>query len=77
MKIPEYFYFRVHVTNKGTAVEIEDASDIDIAEIVRCADCIEYAEMIPGTEKICLRFGSYHGNMKPMDYCSRGVKKDA
>lgn len=39
MKIPKYFYFRVKVKNHGTAIEVEDASDADIVEVVRCKDC--------------------------------------
>ncbi len=38
-KLPKYFYFRLHPANKGTAVEIEDASDVEVKEIVRCKDC--------------------------------------
>ena len=36
-KIPKYFYFRVHV--KKTSIELEDASDADVVEVVRCKDC--------------------------------------
>lgn len=39
MKIPKYFYFRVRVINKGTGVKVEDASDADVVEVVRCKDC--------------------------------------
>lgn len=39
MEIPKYFYFRVRVINKGTSVEVEDASDVDVVEVVRCKDC--------------------------------------
>ena len=39
MEIPKYFYFRVRVINKGTGVEVEDASDVDVVEVVRCKDC--------------------------------------
>lgn len=35
--VPKYFYFRVHA-NK-TSIEIEDASDADVVEVVRCKDC--------------------------------------
>ena len=38
-KLPKYFYFRLHSIKHGTAVEIEDASDVDVVEIVRCRDC--------------------------------------
>jgi len=39
MKMPKYFYFRVKTVNHGTAVEVEDASDTDVAEVTRCKDC--------------------------------------
>lgn len=42
MKIPKYFYFRVRVkgNHHGKAeIEVEDASDEDVVEIVRCKDC--------------------------------------
>lgn len=42
MEFPKYFYFRLHPTKKGTAVEIEDASDADVVEVIRCKDCKHY-----------------------------------
>lgn len=44
MRIPKYFYYRVRVINKGTGVEVEDASDVDVAEVVRCRDCKWWSE---------------------------------
>jgi hypothetical protein len=38
-KLPKYFYFRLHSLKHGTEVEIEDASDVDVVEVVRCKDC--------------------------------------
>ena len=35
--IPKYFYFRVNPTKAG--IELEDASDVDVVEVVRCKDC--------------------------------------
>ena len=43
-------------------------------EIVRCKDCKEYGEWLGG--KICMRYGSYYGNTKPDDFCSRGERRD-
>lgn len=37
--LPKYFYFRVRATRHGTAIEVEDASDCDVVEVVRCKDC--------------------------------------
>jgi len=41
MNLPKYFYFRVKAKNHGTAIEIEveDASNEDVVEVVRCKDC--------------------------------------
>ena len=73
MKMPKYFYYRVKVVNKGCGVEVENASDVDVAEVVRCADCLHYSELIPGTIPVCLRYGDFKEN----DYCSHGEKRDA
>lgn len=35
----KYFYFRVRAINEGTGFGIEDASDADVVEVVRCKDC--------------------------------------
>lgn len=46
---------------------------VDAVEVVRCKDCEEYIPWLRGY--ICGRIGSYYGNTKPDDYCSRGVRK--
>ena len=38
MKPPAYYYFRVKTTKDGLV--IEDASDADVVEVVRCKDCV-------------------------------------
>jgi hypothetical protein len=38
-KLPKYFYFRLHSLKHGTEIEIEDASHVDVVEVVRCKDC--------------------------------------
>lgn len=43
------------------------------AAVIKCSDCEEYREWRDG--KICMRLGSYHGNMKPDDFCSYAVPK--
>lgn len=65
MKIPKYFYFRVRVINKGTGVEIEDASDADVEEVVRCKDCVFWGlkrEWLESEHK-CLQLGFDTGSM--------------
>lgn len=37
MKPPKYFYFRVKTGIDK--IELEDASDADVVEVVRCKDC--------------------------------------
>ena len=39
MKIPQYFYFRVKAKHHGTTIEVEDALNEDVVEVVRCSDC--------------------------------------
>lgn len=41
--------------------------------IVFCWDCEEYQHW--DGDKICMRLGSYYGNMRPDDYCSYGMKR--
>lgn len=67
-KIPDHFYFRVKVGL--TEVKIEDASDVDVVEVVRCKDCIhwlEYDSSPPDCGMNMLRMG-------PDDYCSYGER---
>ena len=53
---------------KATTIEVKPKP------IVFCRDCVEYREW--GNDLICMRYGSYYGNMKPNDYCSYGTLKD-
>lgn len=39
MECPKYFYFRVKPNRNGTVIEMEDASDVDVVEVVRCGEC--------------------------------------
>ena len=88
MKIPKYFYFRVKPINKGTGIELEDASDVDVVEVVRCKDCkywIPYDWMFseiwqskniadyPEDEIGCT---CCDVAMKANDFCSRGEKRE-
>lgn len=75
MQIPKYFYFRVKTDRKGLTVIIEDASDVDVAEVVRCKDCRAYGEMLPDKDNrmICHKWAL---NFEPNHYCSYGARKD-
>ena len=69
MKTPKYFYFRVKPINKGTALDIEDASDVDVVEVVRCKDC-KYAEYIDDVKTLwCTECGQGR-TVAPDDFCS-------
>ena len=71
MRIPKYFYFRVRVINKGTGVEVEDASDVDVVEVVRCKDCIHYWKNKPSDDvPVCL------ASPKDDAFCSEGERKE-
>ena len=52
---------------------IDNAPAVDVVEVVRCKDCVEYIPWLDG--KICARIGSYFGNTKPNDFCSFGERK--
>lgn len=47
----------------------------DAVEVVRCMDCVEYIPYGDYGDRICGRIGSYFGNTKPSDFCSRGIRK--
>ena len=66
MKLPKYFYFRVKSINKGTGMLLEDASDADVVEVVRCRDC---ESCIDGF--ICTK-GHFSGMTFPNNFCSEG-----
>lgn len=68
MELPKYFYFRLHPAEKGTAVEIDDASDVDVVEVVRCKDCKAY----DSHDKRCKVWN--HG-VAEHEYCYRGLKE--
>lgn len=81
-KIPEYFYFCVHAGK--TSIELEDASDVDVVEVVRCKDC-KHSPV--GTDRDDLVFPDevcpcycedFWYSWKPDDdfYCGKGERKD-
>lgn len=43
-------------------------------EIVRCKDCKEYQEWNGG--KICMRLGSYYGDVPPNWFCADGERAE-
>lgn len=76
-KLPKYFYFRVRATRHGTAIEVEDASDCDVVEVVRCKDCIYFDKYID-----CQKMYQWDGfcadwarNTYENWYCSRAERR--
>ena len=83
MDIPKYFYFRVRVINKGTGVEIEDASDADVVEVVRCKDCKWYRnandKYVPRTCDHWSEMFFYYEGWESVDengFCSWGERRE-
>ena len=78
MEIPKYFYFRVREIIKGISVEVEDASDTDVVEVVRCKDCKWWKTNYSwnGNEhKICVK-EPYEPLRNAEDFCSRGERRE-
>ena len=62
------------VERYGVSGVIEAEPTVDAVPVIRCKDCKEYAEW--GDSMICMRLGSYYGNTKPNEFCSRAERKD-
>jgi len=60
MKPPKYFYFRVKTGIDR--IELEDASDADVVEVVRCKDCIYWQK-----PQVKLHDGTYR-DYEPEEY---------
>ena len=71
MELPKYFYFRVRPKNMGTGVELEDASDVDVAEVVRCKDCKFYEFYATGWCKKWLEWSDGDN-----DFCSWAERRE-
>lgn len=81
-KIPKYFYFRVHAGR--TSIELEDASDVDVVEVVRCKDCKHFPvetnrDGLVFPDEVCpCHCEDFWYSWKPKDdfYCGKGERKD-
>ena len=68
-KLPEYFYFRVKADKLN--ITVEDASDVDVAEIIMCRDCKYYNSFLK--DGIC----DIHSEVVDNDYfCADGKRKE-
>ena len=77
VKMPEYLHFHVVANAKGTeVVELQDASDHDWVDVVRCKDCVHYIAY----RQDCglYAWGKSNGleNPQPEDFCSRGGRRE-
>lgn len=70
-KIPKYFYFRVHA-NKDS-IELEDASDVDVVEVIRCKDCKYNSNPPEYGNAVC---DTFYGMTDQMGYCHYGEPRD-
>ncbi len=72
---PDAFKNKAYAEGWNSLIKIiKEAHAVDAVEVVRCKDCEEYIPWLDG-EKICGRVGSYYGNTKPDDFCSRGNRR--
>lgn len=69
--LPKYFYFRVKATRKGTAIEVEDASDCDVVEVVRCCNC-EWSKESSG--RLFCTNGYNARTVDPYGFCEKGKR---
>ena len=78
MKVPKYFYFRVKPVNHGTALDIENASDVDVVEVVRCKDCKHYQYADNRAFGFPVRRCEWTGfeDVDEDDFCSRAERRE-
>ena len=83
MKPPDYFYFRVKFDPKSMTITLEDASDADVVEVVRCKNCKYFdtdawrtVDGVPiiVAHSVC-RFWAGGCETSTDGYCSHGVDK--
>lgn len=68
MNPPKYFYFRVKTDSKATKIILEDASDCDVVEVVRCGECIR--------KDICRTSNVWAVSPDDNWFCADGERKD-
>ena len=74
MEFPKYFYFKINVIDHGCGVEVEDASDLDVVEVVRCKDCKHaIKDKVLKDRYDCQMLDMY---VSPNGYCSDGEVKN-
>ena len=76
MKLPRYFYFKVYVDPKKMQIILEDHTDQDVVEIIRCEQC-KYCDwgFNEDGELFYKCIGPYYGYTTPLDYCSHAERR--
>ena len=75
MKLPKYFYFKVYADLKG--LKIEDHSDQDVVEIIRCKQCKYYDWGFNEAGELFYKcIGPHYGSTTPFDYCSHAERRE-
>lgn len=71
--LPKYFYFKVRVGRAKIA--LEDCSDKDVEEVVRCRDCVhgEVDDQDWPNQYFCHYYGNIWDNES--HYCSHGERR--
>ena len=72
-ELPKYFYFRVKTD--GLTIQLEDASDADVVEVVRCAEC-KFAGALKDDKLFDCHCGLWWDAVYADGYCSSGVRRD-
>ena len=74
MKLPKYFYFRVKTDSKATKIILENASDCDVVEVVRCRECY-FRELDGANTPVCTGAMAY--SYTPDEwFCAAGKPKN-
>ncbi len=70
-KLPEFFHFRV--LSGSTKIGIQDVSDKDFAEVVRCRDCVHFQQFRPH-DGFCKIDGMLWNNDF---FCANGMREES
>ena len=72
-ELPKYFYYVLKVN--GSTITVEDRSDRDVVEVVRCKDCEHWDKSWrpnDPTTHFCVRLGEF----ETADfYCGDGIRR--
>ena len=75
-ELAKYFYFRVKsdVKSDGLNIQLEDASDADVVEVVRCRECVNWDDTLVHDD---YHYCYMHDHYTVGDfYCANGERKE-